>query len=117
MRILVTDGLEAEAIAKLRAAHHVDLVEADPKQLLEIIPNYDALIVRSRTKVSADVIAKGAKLKVIGRAGIGVDNIDVRAATGRRGPPRNPPTGGTNPPARPANRPMPSPPPPIPQTD
>jgi len=95
MRILVTDGLEAEALAKLRAAHHVDLVEADPKQLLEIIPNYDALIVRSRTKVSADVIAKGAKLKVIGRAGIGVDNIDVRAATGRRVPVVNAPTGST----------------------
>ncbi|TLZ61666.1 MAG: phosphoglycerate dehydrogenase [Methanobacteriota archaeon] len=95
MRILVTDGLEAEAIAKLRAGHHVDLVEADPKQLLEIIPNYDALIVRSRTKVSADVIAKGAKLKVIGRAGIGVDNIDVRAATGRRVPVVNAPTGST----------------------
>jgi len=95
MRILVTDGLGAEAIAKLRAGHHVDLVEADPKQLLEIIPNYDALIVRSRTKVSADVIAKGAKLKVIGRAGIGVDNIDVRAATGRRVPVVNAPTGST----------------------
>ena len=95
MRILVTDGLEAEAIAKLRAGHHVDLVEADPKQLLEIIPNYDALIVRSRTKVSADVIAKGAKLKVIGRAGIGVDNIDVRAANGRRVPVVNAPTGST----------------------
>ena len=38
MRILVADGLEAEALAKLRAAHHVDVVEADPKQLLEIIP-------------------------------------------------------------------------------
>jgi len=95
MRVLVTDGLEAEALAKLRAAHHVDLVEADPKQLLEIIPNYDALIVRSRTKVSADVIAKGAKLKVIGRAGIGVDNIDVKAATGRRVPVVNAPTGST----------------------
>ncbi len=95
MRILVTDGLEAEAVAKLRAAHSVDLVEADPKQLLEIIPNYDALIVRSRTKVTADVIRKAAKLKVIGRAGIGVDNIDVRAATARRIPVVNAPTGST----------------------
>src|SRR5207249_9155757 len=84
MRILVADGLEAEALAKLRAAHHVDVVEADPKQLLEIIPNYDALIVRSRTKVTAEVLAKASKLKVVGRAGIGVDNIDVRAATARR---------------------------------
>src|SRR2546426_548616 len=56
MRVLVADGLESEAIAKLRAVHHVDVVEADPKQLLEIIPNYDALIVRSRTKVSAEVL-------------------------------------------------------------
>ncbi len=95
MRILVTDGLEAEAVAKLRAAHSVDLVEADPKQLPEIIPNYDALIVRSRTKVTADVIRKAAKLKVIGRAGIGVDNIDVRAATARRIPVVNAPTGST----------------------
>ncbi|TLZ66049.1 MAG: hypothetical protein E6K16_02235 [Methanobacteriota archaeon] len=95
MRILVADGLEAEALAKLRAAHHVDVVEADPKQLLEIIPNYDALIVRSRTKVTAEVLAKASKLKVVGRAGIGVDNIDVKAATARRIPVVNAPTGST----------------------
>src|SRR5437870_620890 len=95
MRVLVADGLESEAIAKLRAVHHVDVVEADPKQLLEIIPNYDALIVRSRTKVSAEVLAKASKLKVVGRAGIGVDNIDVKAATARRVPVVNAPTGST----------------------
>ena len=95
MRILVTDGLEAEALAKLRSIHHVDVVDADPKQLLEIIPNYDALIVRSRTKVTAEVLAKASKLKVVGRAGIGVDNIDVKAATARRIPVVNAPTGST----------------------
>ncbi len=95
MRILVTDGLEAEALAKLRATHHVDVAEADPKQLLEIIPNYDALIVRSRTKVTAEVLATGTKLKVVGRSGIGVDNIDVKAATARRLPVVNAPTGST----------------------
>jgi D-3-phosphoglycerate dehydrogenase len=95
MRILITDGLETEALGKLRAVHHVDVVEADPKQLLEIIPNYEALIVRSRTKVTADAIAKAAKLKVIGRAGIGVDNIDVKAATAKRVPVVNAPTGST----------------------
>jgi len=95
MRILVADGLEAEALAKLRAGHHVDVVEADPKQLLEIIPNYDALIVRSRTRVTAEVLAKASKLKVVGRAGIGVDNIDVKAATARRIPVVNAPTGST----------------------
>ena len=95
MRILVTDGLEPDAVAALRAQHHVDLVEADPKQLLEIILNYEALIVRSRTKVTADVLAKGAKLKVVARSGVGVDNIDVRAATARRVPVVNAPTGST----------------------
>src|SRR5436309_877511 len=95
MRILVTDGLEPDAVAALRAQHHVDLVEADPKQLLEIILNYEALIVRSRTKVTAAVLAKGAKRKVVGRSGVGVDNIDVRAATGRRVPVVNAPTGST----------------------
>src|SRR3989442_8341324 len=110
MRILVADGLEAEALAKLRAGHHVDVVEADPKQLLEIIPNYDALIVRSRTKVSAEVLAKASKLKVVGRAGIGVDNIDVKAATARRGPLLNAPTGSTNSLAEPALGHPPSPP-------
>src|SRR5205809_3932250 len=95
MRILVTDGLEAEALAKLRSVHHADVGEPDPKQLLEISPNYDALIVRSRTRVTADVIAKAVKLKVIGRAGIGVDNIDVKAATARKIPVVNAPTGST----------------------
>src|SRR5207245_6619007 len=95
MRILVADGLEADAIVKLRAVHHVDIVEADPKQLLEIIPNYDELIVRSRTKVTAEVLAKASKLKVVGRAGIGVDNIDVKAATAKRVLVVNAPTGST----------------------
>ncbi len=95
MRILVTEGLEAEALAKLRAHHQVDAIEADPKQLLDLLPNYEALIVRSRTKVTAEVLAKGSMLKVVGRAGIGVDNIDVKAATARRVPVVNAPTGST----------------------
>ena len=95
MKILITDGLEAEAIATLRKSHSVDTIEADPGRLLEIIPNYEAIIVRSRTKVTADVLAKGSKLKVVGRAGIGVDNIDVKAATARKVPVVNAPTAGT----------------------
>jgi D-3-phosphoglycerate dehydrogenase len=95
MRILITDGLESEAIATLRKTHSVDLIEADPKKLLEIIPDYEAIIVRSRTKVTADVLAKGARLKVVGRAGIGVDNIDVKAATAKRIPVVNAPTAST----------------------
>ncbi len=95
MKVLVTDGLEAEALAKLRAHHGVDLVEASPQQLLTIIGNYEAIIVRSRTKVTGDVIAKGPRLKVIARAGVGVDNIDVAAATRHRIPVVNAPAAST----------------------
>ena len=95
MRVLVTDGLEAAAMAELRRSAEVDAIEADAKQLLDLIPNYEALIVRSRTKVTAEVIGRGTKLRVIGRAGIGVDNIDVRAATARRISVVNAPTAST----------------------
>src|SRR5574340_135073 len=84
MKILITDGLEAEAIASLRKAHQVDVAELDAKSLLERIAAYDALIVRGRTKVTKDVFAKAANLKVVGRAGVGVDNIDVAEAAARK---------------------------------
>jgi len=84
MKILVTDGLEAEAIASLKKAHQVDVAELDAKQLLDQNPAYDALIVRGRTKVTGDVLAKAGHLKVVGRAGVGVDNIDVNEATARK---------------------------------
>lgn len=84
MRILITDGLEADAIASLKKAHQVDVAELDAKALLEQIPAYDALIVRGRTKVTRDVLAKTTHLKVVGRAGVGVDNIDVAEATSRK---------------------------------
>jgi D-3-phosphoglycerate dehydrogenase len=95
MKVLVTDGLEAEALAHLKEKHEVDVVEASPQQLLEIIGGYEAVIVRSRTKVTTDVIGKAAKLKVIARAGVGVDNIDVAAATKRRIPVVNAPAAST----------------------
>jgi len=95
MKVLVTDGLEAEALARLKKTHEVDVIEAPPQKLLEIIGGYEALIVRSRTKVTADVIGKAAKLKVIARAGVGVDNIDVAAATKRRIPVVNAPAAST----------------------
>ena len=82
MRVLVSDSVAEEGLAVLRQAAAVDyrpnlLREA----LLECIGEYDALMVRSQTRVDAEVIARGARLKVIGRAGVGVDNIDVDAAT------------------------------------
>ncbi len=95
MRVLITDGLEAEAVASLKRLHQVDVAELDAKQLLEQIPAYQALIVRGRTKVTKEVLAQAANLKVVGRAGVGVDNIDVDAATARRVVVVNAPTAST----------------------
>lgn len=95
MRVLITDGLEAEAIASLKKVHQVDVAELDAKQLLEQIPAYQGLIVRGRTKVTKDVLAKASNLKVVGRAGVGVDNIDVNEATTRRVIVVNAPTAST----------------------
>src|SRR3989304_805282 len=71
MKILITDGLEAEAISSLRAVHEVDVRELDAPALRETVPSYDALIVRSRTKVTKEVLAVATNLKVVGRAGGG----------------------------------------------
>ena len=75
-RILITDGLDEKGQSILR-----DLATVDDKsgisadELLNIIPDYDALIVRGRTKVTVSVMDAASKLKVIGRAGVGVDAI------------------------------------------
>jgi len=81
-RILVTETIAEAGLEALRATAQVDVrTDLDKSQLLAVLPDYDALIVRSATKVTAEVIRAGAKLRVIGRAGTGVDNIDVEAAT------------------------------------
>ena len=80
-KILITDGLDESGLSVLRAAAEVDDqpgISAD--DLLRVIPGYDALIVRGRTKVTASVLQAGSRLKAIGRAGVGVDNIDLEAA-------------------------------------
>ena len=82
MKILVREQIADAGIELLRDRFDVD-VDTD-SSLEEIVGNYDALIVRSATKVTADLIGRATKLKVIGRAGVGVDNVDVDAAT-RRG--------------------------------
>ncbi len=83
MKVLVRESIADAGIALLRAEGlEVDVDTTSP--LLEIIGGYDALIVRSATKVTAEVIEHGVNLKVVGRAGVGVDNVDVTAAT-RRG--------------------------------
>jgi D-3-phosphoglycerate dehydrogenase len=82
MKILVADPIAEEGIQSLRSYAQVDVkTRLELEQLKAIIGDYDALIVRSQTKVGAEVIELGKKLKVIGRAGVGIDNIDVDAAT------------------------------------
>ena len=80
-RILITDGLQDAGISMLsREAQVDDCKGISAEELLEKVGDYDAMIVRGRTKVTKDVISAGKKLKVIGRAGVGVDNIDTAFA-------------------------------------
>jgi D-3-phosphoglycerate dehydrogenase len=82
-RILIADPLEKSGLDILRSAGaEVTVVEsADRPRLKEMVANVDALVVRSATKVTRELLAAAPKLKVVGRAGIGVDNVDVPAAT------------------------------------
>ena len=85
-RVLVSDKLSDEGLALLKAEEEIEVEHRpgiDPDELRRIIPDCDALIVRSGTKVTADLLEAADKLRVIGRAGIGVDNVDLRAATAR----------------------------------
>jgi len=98
MKILITDKMAEEAIELLKdAGHDVTFDEMDADKLLLEISKYDALMVRGRTKAIADVINAGAKgnLKVIGRAGIGVDNVDLEASAKNDIKVVNAPTGAT----------------------
>lgn len=80
-KILISDKFTDTGVEILAAAAEVEYQpEISEQELLELIPNFDALIVRGRTEVTADVIAAGSRLKVIGRAGVGVDNIDLASA-------------------------------------
>jgi len=82
MKVLIADSLSSQAAQRLRAAG----IQADDRggiesaELLAVLPGYAGLIVRSRTKVTREVLTAGRDLKVVGRAGVGVDNIDLAAA-------------------------------------
>ena len=83
-RVLVTDEIDAEGVAILSAEPElvVDEVPTLPKDdLLARIADYDAIVGRSATRISADLLEKARKLKVVGRAGVGVDNIALDTAT------------------------------------
>lgn len=82
MKVLVAEALAEDGLALLRAAHDVDVrLELSREQLLATLPGYEALLVRSQVKVDAEALAAGSRLLVVGRAGVGTDNIDLDAAT------------------------------------
>ena len=96
MKVLATDGTSPEGVACIKSCAQLDIKPAlKPEELLAIIGDYEALIVRSASQVTAQVIEAGKKLMVIGRAGVGIDNIDVNAATQRGIIVVNSPTGNT----------------------
>src|SRR4029450_69365 len=82
-KILIADSLDPSGLEALQAsgAEVHELTAAERPQLQKILADYDALVVRSSTKVTADLLRAGKRLKVVGRAGIGVDNVDVAAGT------------------------------------
>jgi len=84
LKVLITDGMAKDGLEILEAATEleIDVRKGLPKEeFLEIVGDYDAVIVRSASTVTAEIIEAATKLKAIGRAGIGVDNVDVEAAT------------------------------------
>jgi D-3-phosphoglycerate dehydrogenase / 2-oxoglutarate reductase len=81
MKILIAEPLAPAAVDLLRAQPGWEVVVADPKSYAAHLADTDALLVRSAVKVNSDVLAKAPKLRIIGRAGVGVDNVDLPAAT------------------------------------
>jgi D-3-phosphoglycerate dehydrogenase len=81
-KILVTDGISENAKKKLEEKYIVDLKKGlTPVQLKEVIRDYSAIVIRSATRISPDIINASDKLEVVGRAGVGVDNVDIKEAT------------------------------------
>jgi len=97
MRVLVSDSLAERGVEILKKAGlKVDVnTGLSPEELIEIIPEYDGLVIRSATKVTKEVVAAATNLKVVGRAGSGLDNVDIPAATKRGVVVMNTPGGNT----------------------
>ncbi|MEK7386011.1 MAG: phosphoglycerate dehydrogenase [candidate division NC10 bacterium] len=98
LRVLIADQLSEDGVTLLKREPRLQVdvkTGLSPKELAEAIGPYDGLLVRSSTKVTAEVIAKADRLKVIGRAGVGLDNVDAEAATKRGIIVMNVPAGNT----------------------
>ena len=98
LKVLISDRLAEEGVKILEGQEGLSVelkTGLSPEKLKEIIGDYDGLIVRSATKVTKDVLEKASKLKVIGRAGVGLDNIDLKIATSKGVIVMNTPAGNT----------------------
>ena len=87
LKVLIADSISQRGVDELLCDDALDVAiktGLSEKELIEVIPTFSALIVRSQTRITADILNAGAKLRVVGRAGVGVDNVDVETAT-RRG--------------------------------
>ena len=98
-KVLVSDPIDQAGIDILSQVAQVDVnTGLSATELVKIIPDYDALMIRSGTQVTKEIIEAGNLLKIIGRAGVGVDNVDVPAATRKGIVVVNSPEGNTIPP-------------------
>ncbi|MDP3073260.1 MAG: phosphoglycerate dehydrogenase [Opitutaceae bacterium] len=98
MKVLVADKISPKGVAFLRQQPGLEVIEAygsSPEKILELVKDVSAIAVRSETKITAAVFAAAPKLKVVGRAGVGVDNVDVEAATNHGVVVMNTPAGNT----------------------
>ena len=98
MKVLISDNLHAAGIAVLEAQPNIEVANRPglaPGELKEAIKDADALVIRSATKVTAELMAGAPRLKVVGRAGTGLDNVDIPAASKRGIVVMNTPGGNT----------------------
>jgi D-3-phosphoglycerate dehydrogenase len=98
MKVLIADRISPIGVDLFRSEEGFEVIEAygsSPERILELVKDVDAIAVRSDTRVTAEVIAAAPRLKVVGRAGVGVDNIDIEAATDRGVIVMNTPSGNT----------------------
>src|SRR5712691_2398833 len=97
-KILIADPISQRGVDELGAGGALDVtvcIGLNEAKLVELIPDFSAIVVRSQTKVTAPILQAGARLRVVGRAGVGVDNVDVEAATRRGVIVMNTPGGNT----------------------
>ena len=98
MKVLISDNLHEAGIALLESHPNIEVVNRPgmkPEELKEVIKDVDALVIRSATKVTEDLINAAPRLKVVGRAGTGLDNVDIPAASKRGIVVMNTPGGNT----------------------